>query len=53
MFGFRSTFGVRTSKSCVPFTIWVRLIVWFVVGMVVYIGYGVRRSKLAQPPPRA
>jgi heme/copper-type cytochrome/quinol oxidase subunit 2 len=37
----------------VPFTIWVRLIVWFVVGMVVYIGYGVRRSKLAQPPPRA
>jgi len=39
--------------SALPYTTWRRLIVWFVVGMVVYISYGVRRSKLAQPPPRA
>jgi APA family basic amino acid/polyamine antiporter len=38
--------------SALPFTTWRRLIVWFVIGMVVYISYGVRRSKLAQPPPR-
>src|SRR5256886_2618795 len=28
---------------------WVRLIIWFVIGMLVYFFYGVRRSKLAQP----
>jgi APA family basic amino acid/polyamine antiporter len=38
--------------SALPYTTWRRLIVWFVIGMVVYISYGVRRSKLAQPPPR-
>jgi hypothetical protein len=38
--------------SFLPYTTWRRLVVWFVVGMVVYISYGVRRSKLAQPPPR-
>jgi APA family basic amino acid/polyamine antiporter len=36
-----------------PWPTWRRLIVWFALGMVVYISYGVRRSKLAQPPPRA
>ena len=36
--------------SALPFTTWRRLIVWFVVGMAVYFSYGVRRSKLAQPP---
>jgi len=35
-----------------PWTTWRRLIVWFVVGIVFYFCYGVRRSKLAQPPPR-
>src|SRR5438034_2304177 len=33
-----------------PWTTWRRLIVWFVIGIVVYFSYGVRRSKLAQKP---
>ena len=32
-----------------PLTTWVRLIVWFVIGLVVYFSYGIRRSKLAKP----
>ncbi len=35
--------------SALPQTTWLRLIVWFVIGMVVYFSYGVRASKLAQP----
>jgi APA family basic amino acid/polyamine antiporter len=34
--------------SGLPRTTWLRLIVWFLIGMVVYFSYGVRRSKLAQ-----
>ena len=37
--------------AALPFTTWRRLIVWFLIGMVVYFVYGVRRSKLAQLPP--
>jgi APA family basic amino acid/polyamine antiporter len=37
--------------SALPLTTWVRLIVWFVIGMVVYFSYSVRSSKLAQLPP--
>src|SRR5439155_13399506 len=29
-------------------TTWERLIIWFVIGMVMYFGYGVRNSKLAR-----
>jgi len=36
-----------------PLQTWLRLLIWFVIGMVVYFAYGVRRSKLAQPPPVA
>ena len=35
--------------SALPWTTWRRLIIWFAIGMVVYLFYGVRRSKLAQP----
>jgi len=31
-----------------PWTTWRRLIVWFVIGIVVYFSYGVRNSKLAR-----
>ena len=37
--------------AALPWTTWRRLIVWFVIGMVLYFAYGVRRSKLAQPKP--
>jgi APA family basic amino acid/polyamine antiporter len=33
-----------------PWTTWARLIIWFVIGIVVYFSYGVRQSKLARPP---
>jgi APA family basic amino acid/polyamine antiporter len=36
-----------------PLTTWIRLIVWFAIGMVIYFTYSVRRSKLAQRGPGA
>jgi len=38
-----------TLMAALPWPTWRRLIVWFVIGMVVYFSYGVRRSKLAKP----
>jgi APA family basic amino acid/polyamine antiporter len=42
-------------KSLPPVT-WERLGIWFVIGMVIYFAYGIRKSKLARPqggaPPR-
>jgi APA family basic amino acid/polyamine antiporter len=35
--------------SGLPWQTWRRLIVWFVIGMVVYFLYGIRHSRLAQP----
>jgi APA family basic amino acid/polyamine antiporter len=37
--------------AALPWPTWRRLIVWFVIGMVVYFSYGVRQSKLAKPQP--
>ena len=37
--------------SALPWPTWRRLIVWFVIGMVVYFSYGMRRSVLAQKNP--
>ena len=31
-----------------PLRTWVRLLIWFVIGMAIYFGYGVGKSKLAQ-----
>jgi APA family basic amino acid/polyamine antiporter len=33
-----------------PWRTWERLIIWFVIGMVIYFAYGVRKSKLASRP---
>lgn len=46
--GALSAFGLMLTLP--PMT-WVRLAVWFAIGMVVYFGYSVRKSKLAQPQP--
>jgi APA family basic amino acid/polyamine antiporter len=35
--------------AALPLTTWIRLIVWFVIGIVVYFSYGIRQSKLARP----
>ncbi|MCX6922300.1 MAG: amino acid permease [Verrucomicrobia bacterium] len=34
--------------AALPATTWIRLIIWFVIGMVFYFSYGVHRSKLAR-----
>jgi APA family basic amino acid/polyamine antiporter len=36
--------------ASLPFTTWARLIIWFVIGLVFYLAYGIRHSKLANPP---
>jgi APA family basic amino acid/polyamine antiporter len=36
--------------AALPWTTWRRLIVWFVIGIVLYFTYGVRHSKLARIP---
>jgi APA family basic amino acid/polyamine antiporter len=30
-----------------PPVTWERLLIWFVIGMVIYFGYSIRQSKLA------
>jgi len=35
--------------AALPWTTWLRLIIWFVIGIVLYFSYGIRNSKLAQP----
>ena len=35
-----------------PWPTWRRLLIWFVIGIVVYFSYGVRHSRLAQPTTR-
>jgi APA family basic amino acid/polyamine antiporter len=37
--------------TSLPWTTWVRLIVWFLIGMVLYFLYGARHSRLAQTTP--
>jgi len=37
-----------TLMLSLPLTTWLRLLIWFLIGLVFYLGYGVRNSKLAQ-----
>lgn len=37
--------------AALPWTAWLRLIIWFAIGMVVYFFYGMHHSKLARPAP--
>jgi APA family basic amino acid/polyamine antiporter len=32
-----------------PWRTWERLIIWFIIGILIYFFYGARRSKLGQP----
>ncbi len=45
-----SAFGLM---SVLPWETWLRLLVWFLIGMVVYFSYGVRHSRLAEAPSSA
>src|SRR5205809_5701888 len=40
-------FSAAYLMKSLPWRTWERLIIWFVVGMVIYFSYGVRKSKLA------
>jgi APA family basic amino acid/polyamine antiporter len=33
-----------------PLRTWERLIIWLVIGLVIYFAYGMRKSKLAAAP---
>jgi len=46
--GALSAFGLMLY---LPLMTWVRLLVWFLVGIVIYFFYGARHSRLSQKPP--
>jgi len=46
--GALSAFGLM---MYLPLMTWVRLLVWFLAGIVIYFFYGARHSRLAQKPP--
>ena len=36
--------------ASLPWRTWERLLIWLVIGLVIYFAYGVRKSKLAKAP---
>ena len=51
---FVAPMGAITSfalMASLPATTWIRLLVWFLIGIVIYFLYSVHHSKLAQKPP--
>ena len=45
-------FSAAYLMKSLPWRTWERLIIWFVIGMVLYFGYGVWHSKLASREPK-
>jgi APA family basic amino acid/polyamine antiporter len=41
-------FSAAYLMKALPPVTWERLIIWFAIGMVVYVGYGYRNSKLTK-----
>jgi APA family basic amino acid/polyamine antiporter len=39
--------------SFLPQLTWIRFVIWTAIGIVVYLGYGLRHSKLADPSPES
>jgi APA family basic amino acid/polyamine antiporter len=46
-------FSALYLMSSLPWRTWERLLIWLGIGLLIYFLYGIRKSKLAQPPAGA